>query len=451
MAKREEVFKKCMRVGKALVGIIAAAVIFGGIVHVLNYMYVNSEDSTLPRLVIHDLYENEGRIDNLYLGSSHVYCDINPMCLDSLSGQYNFNLSTPGQLPNGTYHLLKEADRYNDLSHVYVELYYFQYARPAAASDNAMRTWRDSDYMKLSLNKLEYMFSTTNPDQYINLCLPFTRYRAELSNWEYIRQKMKIKLQDDYINYTYDNGSDKYTGQGFCTNSMLFVEDSGKKVQQECILGENPIEEAAEKYLRKTIEYCQKRKIPITLFVAPMYELKLIATENYDNYINQLQELAQEYDVAFYDFNLVKEEYLPIQKGKYFQDAGHMNLAGADLYTPFLYEVVCGDETDNEKYFHDSYAEKLQSAAPEVYGIYYRDAADEADGKPMKDVWVASNRDIDMEYRIIITPEEGEQYIIQDFDANKEFTIPADESGICTIVARMKNSPDEVQTLEINW
>lgn len=69
----------------------------------------------------------------------------------------------------------------------------------------------------------------------------------------------------------------------------------------------------------------------------------------------------------------------------------------------------------------------------------------------MRTFWVASNRDSGMEYRIIITPNEGEQYMIQDFDENKEFALPMSETGICTIVARMKEIPDDVQTLEINF
>lgn len=125
MSLNKKVQIKYITVLRTMVGIVLAITVFYGVAQMLNYMYVNPSDSGFQRLVLHDFYEDKGKIENLYLGSSHVYCDINPVYLDNINGGYNFNLATPSQLPNGTYHLLKEADRYNELSHVYVELLCF--------------------------------------------------------------------------------------------------------------------------------------------------------------------------------------------------------------------------------------------------------------------------------------------------------------------------------------
>lgn len=432
-----------------MVGIVAAIAVFYGIVHVLNYMYVDPESSSGERLIWHEFYENKGRIDNVYLGSSHVHNDLNPMHLDDINHQFNFNLSTPGQLPNGTFHLLREADRYNNLSHVYVELYYYFYVQADMESDHErmstefFRTWNNSDYMKFSANKLVYMFSMARPEQYTDLCIPFTRYRTKLADWDYIKRVMDAKQQEEYMEYKWHSGTVEYIGKGYFSDTQPF-EDCNKIYAQTDVIGDNPIGETAEKYLRKTIEYCRKREIPITLFITPIYELQLISTENYDNYVDQVRRIADEYGVEFYDFNLTKGTYLPIQNRKYFRDFGHLNKDGSDMFTPFFYEVVSGERSDNEKYFYDSYAEKLQNAEPEIYGIYYRTSKN-------KICRVAANRNSGMEYRIVMTPDEGAQYVIQDFDENQEFTIPRGETGICTIVARMKESPDEVQTLEIKY
>lgn len=65
---------------------------------------------------------------------------------------------------------------------------------------------------------------------------------------------------------------------------------------------------------------------------------------------------------------------------------------------------------------------------------------------------VASNRDSEMEYKIILTPDEGEPYTVQDFDVNKVFYVAPEEEGTCMIAARMKVCPNEVvQTLEIRY
>lgn len=446
MNKRKKPIIEIVKVFKILFGIVGAMIIFCGITHVMNYIYVSPNDSWMQRKMFHQFYEDKNNIDNIYIGSSHVYCDINAIQLNALNGQYNFDLATAGQPLNGTFYLLKEAVRNNNLSHVYVELYYLPSVELTETSTNrSMRNWQNIDYMKLSLNKLTYIFSIAGTDKYVDICIPFSRYRTKLNEWDYIKRVVEIKRQTEYKNYTYNAGSRKYLGSGYFYSEQIF---RNKRYKQKYVLGENPMTEMSEKYLRKIIAYSQDINIPITLFISPIYELQLISTENYDNYINQVRSIAKEYNVPFYDFNLAKEECLPIQYEEYFADIQHLNNNGANMFTSFFYEVVTEDEYDNENYFYDSYTEKLLNTTPAVYGIYYKDSEDQENTYT---VWVASNREKDLEYRIILTPNEGEQYMVQDFDENKEFEIPKNEKGICTIVARMKERPDEVQTMEIKY
>ncbi|MDE7206541.1 MAG: hypothetical protein K2N90_05200, partial [Lachnospiraceae bacterium] len=123
------------------------------------------------------------------------------------------------------------------------------------------------------------------------------------------------------------------------------------------ILDEDCLGRESKKYLYKIIQYCQKRDIPITLFVSPIDELQLTSTEKYDCYVNQIKEIASECNVAFYDFNLAKEAYLPIHQNQYFRDIGHLNSEGAGVFTPFFAQVMAGDPLKNEMYFYSSYRE----------------------------------------------------------------------------------------------
>lgn len=438
-----------MKLIKRMAGIVAGILIFCVGVNVLNYIYVPA--SEWEDFLWHNFYEDKGKIDNLYLGSSHVFFDLDPFLLDELNGQYNFNLATPTQLMNGTYYLLREADRENELSHVYVELYYGYNVKEKSSEDKepivtlSYRNWNNIDYMKFSLNKLAYMHSIMDTEEYVNICIPFSRYRSKLDDWESVRQIVKEKKNiNDQTNY--DNGRRK---KGYQYSTTVYT-DEGRVYRRHCVLEEEPMTELSESYFRKTIEYCQKRDIPVTLFVSPIYELKLISAENYDNYVNQIREIADEYNVEIYDFNLAKEEYLPIQDTKYFSDAGHLNSIGVSMYTEFFHKVVSGDASENKKYFYNSYAQKLQNTAPAVYGIYYSQTEQTDDDPRMKNMWIASNRDEGMEYRIILTPDGEESYMVQDFSENKAF-LDSSEHGVCTIVYRIKDMPDTVQTMEINY
>lgn len=426
----------------------AAYFIFRGIVCILNYMYEQPE--AMFRVVWHDFYENQENIDTLCLGSSHVYCGIDAVKLSSLSGKCHFNLSTPGQMPKGSYYLLREADRYHKLEHVYLELGYAIDRKDYFESDaDYSHNWSNTDNMKLSFNKLAYMLSIGGADRYIDIFLPFSRYRANLDNWEYVKWVIEEKQQEDYLNYRiYHNDGDHYSEyrKGGYSYSTGICPDE-EKIYEQIVTSDNMrLGEEPEKYVRKIVLYCQKRDIPITLFIAPVDHLQLISTQNYDNYVEDAKELAAEYNVPFYDFNLAREEYLPVWSEDGFGDLEHLNGNGAALFTSFFYQVVSREASENEKYFYGSYAEKLLEIPPAVYGIYYRN-----DKEADRTMWIASNRENNIEYSITMQPNGGEPYTVQTFCENKEFTVSPNESGVCTITARMADSLEEIQTLQIAY
>ena len=432
-------------------------------VSILNYLYVDGD--AWYRIFWHHFYEDDGGIDCVIIGASHVYCDINPELLGSINNQYNFNLATPEQRLNSSYYLLKEAGKNNELTHVYLELYYKCLTKDNFNDDidpihdevDYNRSWQNTDFMRCSANKLAYMFSIGSWEDYTDIFLPISRYRLNLNDWNYVGQVVNNKKGQFYRTYSYrwdfedGNGYDEMLGQGYFLTTRKLVDDQ-RLFEQPRILDENPIGETSEEYLRKIISYCQKRDIAITLFVSPVDQLLLISAEKYDYYLKQVREIAEEYDLDFYDFNLTKEEYLPIWENKYFRDAGHLNYEGASLFTPFFYDVVSGNYVDNEKYFYSSYEEKLESLEPAIYGLYYHNSViTEENPEQIKTFYIASNRETGMEYLIRVIPDEGEEFIVQDFHTNKMFARPAEEHGICIIEARVEGDTESVQTLRINY
>lgn len=436
---------------RKFMGILFALLIFCGIYTTLNYMYVSrnyAEDQA--RLIWHYYYENAGKINNLYLGSSHVYCGVNAVYLDELNGQYNFNLASSTQQMNGSYYLLKEADRDNSLSHVYLELYYRCHATEQSKPESIVMHYRDNwlntDYMKNSLNKWEYMLSTCNSEKYIDMWFPFVRYRINLGNWEFVKQTIEEKKQDNYRAYQWglEEEYESFVQQGYMYSERT-ISDIEKLYPQKIILEETPIGEIGEGYLKRIIEYCQERNILITVFIVPVSELELISTENYDYYINQVREITEKYDIAFYDFNLAKAEYLPIQNNIYFRDSEHLNDAGATLFTDFFDKVSSGNMKENKKYFYDSYVEKLSAASPAIYGLYYKDIGQD------RIFHIASNRQDGMEYKVTLRRGGAKEMVVQNFMDEQEFVRPIEEHGVCTIEVRMKNELDILQALEIEY
>ena len=418
----------------------------------LNYIYMDW--SELGRALWHSYYNEKENIDYLYLGSSHVYRGVNPFRLDELNGGNNFNMASSSQFMNGSYYLLKEVEKHHNIKHVYLDMYYaisngegWRYKdRPDTVHANQWNT----DFMKFSWNKLQYIFSMSKPSMYSETIFPFIRYRSCLYDYNYIKNLINKKEKYSYQNYIYADGDGYYTNKGYWYYTVQLPQNKliwkhGYKMEQY------PMADEAEKYLRMIIEYCQKNNVGITLFGVPSYELEALATENYDNYVEQIRQIASEYGIDYYDFNLCKEGYLPIQEPQNFSDINHLNANGALIFTETFYQVMSNTPEENEKYFYSSYAEKLQSIKPQIYGIYQVDFDSTKLGIDAVAYKVASNRPDDMEYRILLTPDNGGTRMYQEFSSNSYFSVPENEHGICTIVARVTGQEDEVQTLEIEY
>lgn len=442
---------------RTIAGLLSGLLVFGGITHLLNLMYVKDDADTWDRILWHDFYEEQGKIDNIYIGSSHVFYNIKPQILDRLNGENNFNLSSPTQPLNTSYYLLKEAERTNRLSHVYLEMYY-----GCVIDDTKLqqytRQWMHIDYMKPSLNRVAYRMAVGEPDQYINSVFPFTRYRVYLGDWDQIKETLEWKAQEEYKNYCLEkeymegtgqkiNGRETYGKQGYRKSTRTY-NDRRKYYNQNVILTDYTMGNKNEAYCIHIIEYCKEKEIPITLFISPICNLQLISTVDYDDYTSAIRALAEQQGVPFYDFNLVKEEYLPIQDGKYFSDSHHLNQDGAEKFTPFFYQIVSGAEVDNEIYFYNSYEEKLREVAPSVYGVYEELPEEESRNRTLR---IASNRGSEMEYRIVLQPDGKKRRRIQDFQENMTFRVPHDEHGICTIAARVKENPVDMRTMSIRY
>lgn len=416
------------------------------LVQILNYMYVDQD--MFERSVWHAFYEEKENIDYLYLGSSHVYCDLNPFSLDELNDKNNFNLSTGSQSVRGSYYLLKEADRYHDLQHVYVELYYDPQIR--INEEDLTRDRRCIDEMKNSFNRLSYIMSIGEADTYFDTNFPFMRFRNKIFDIEYIEKKVAEKKTEKYKNYEYRTesglGVNEHQGKGRFYSDVK-LRQGVLLWRGEQRLAETPLPAEAAKYLQRIINYCKKHKIELTLFSSPIYELQVLSTQGYDTYVRQIQEIADKNNITYYDFNLSKEEYLPIQKTEYFKDIGHLNAFGAEIYTNFFYQVMQRTREENKEYFYTSYEEKLRMQPWKLHGIYLLN-----DTEDNCELWqIASTWEKGLEYRVLFTPEEGNTVMLQDFSDNPYIVLNKDwHGGICTIVAREKGK-EEVATLEVEY
>ena len=109
------------------------------------------------RVMLQELYAQAGKIDVLFLGTSHCYRSFDPAAADAALGQNTFNAGSSQQMADGSYHLLREAGAQNNLKTVYLECFYIAYTADSSRSV-PLACYLLTDYMRPSLNKYEYLW-----------------------------------------------------------------------------------------------------------------------------------------------------------------------------------------------------------------------------------------------------------------------------------------------------
>lgn len=395
------------------------------------------------------LYTEENNIDNLFVGSSHVYTGVNPFILDELNSDNNFNLAMASMRMNGCYYSILEATKRNKVKNIYLELYY-----EVTVGENCglkswstlYTNWKSTDNMRFSWNKLKYQLSMSNKDKYLETFFPFVRYRENLFDAYYIYRNITEKRSEDYKNYRYsetdENGYTEHAGKGYMYATATLQEDgllfhrNVELTQDELMLKE------VEDCLYEIIDYCQNQDIRLTLFITPVHGLHTEASGDYDAYYSRVLQIANEKGIDFYDFNLCRQDYFDTTDRSCYMDLGHLNNVGAEKYTNLLWDVISGN-IEKEKCFYKSYDEKRANESPQVYGLFWTEKED-----GMRQYSIASNRDEGLEYKIIYLEGEKKE-IIQDFSENKNFLLDSDKHG--TVQIELWNSGnDNLQSLCIS-
>lgn len=229
---------------------------------------------------------------------------------------------------------------------------------------------------------------------------------------------------------------------------------------------ENPISDEIIEYLIKIIEYCKNNEIKLTLFTSPITDCELHNYENYDFWGNQIGNLAAEYQVNYYDFNLCKTEYLDLSDEHYWRDNNHLNTWGAEVYTQFLgnvFEEEKDGASEIEQYFYEDYQKKIRNMDKTLFGL----TIDEIQGENKLEC--LENADIDreeegfykvfcisavdnyedndrIEYRYSLIDEESEvEQLIQNWDENTACIVPVkDASKVLSIAARKKGTVEKL-------
>ena len=437
---------------KRIVTVALALALFLGVGELLRYVLVDDTGS-YTRVMLHEMYTSKQNIDIVFLGSSHAYRSFVPGVTDEIFGEYSFNGGSSSQCMDGSYAMLREICEYHKPKRVFLELCH------AMSGDNHFKnrksltaTYILSDYMRPSLRKAEFLLRASDSRHYANSFIPARRNWKKIIDFGYMASVVKKKRTEAYGNYRLprkEGAKEYYVERGFAANESAV--DDGKRWNKYA--AKYPVRiypnEKSDWYktLIKIIEYCKSGGVELTFVVAPLPESTIVGIGNYQVYYDYVKNIADEHGVEFRDFNLCKPAYFNADDNTFFKDEDHLNAAGAERLSRVMAEYFTG-KIQEKDLFYESLRDKLDAEAPKVFGL----AGPVTDPKTKeRKGYVISNRESGMEYRMEARTEGGETRLIQDYDENKYFKLPADERGVLSVSWRVAGEEGSGGTLEAKY
>lgn len=435
---------------KILKRIIGCLIVVGTIViinKVLVYVLVDDADNEI-RYAMHEFYQQED-IDSLFLGSSLVFCGYDPGIMDEVWGENTYLAATPVQKIDGGYYLLKEAIKKNKIKTVYVDMFYrhFRDIPEDRTEDHMEYIYCITDYMKNSWNRFDFLINASGYDQYINSFFVPSRYGNYLLDLNRFERVVKSKRSESYVNYEAPEGF--YKGAMFNPGSIGNPNMVGELQRHNfAYIEEEVISQYSLDYLDKMVELCKDEEIRLVLVATPITNLFIQSIGNYDVYYNYMKEYAEENEIEYYDFNLCKADILNLERED-FLDTIHLSGVGNEKYTiAFADAMLNYNEEERKKLFYKSVEEKMRDLPKQTFGITYKQDH-ENEGSYI--IGTSANYDIDVEYRIAIIDDQGNEIEIrQEFSKNNELIVGMDERKKFKIIARDTNTKEIVEEVLVN-
>lgn len=327
-------FKRIIKTGKSTGVLLAVLALLAALVRLCNYLVVDNADS-YTRLTLHDFYEQKEPVDTLFLGSSHCYRAYDPALYEELTGERAYNLGSSSQNLDTSYYLLREAVKYQPVKKVYLDIH-FGFLMTDPRDRDLVQANIILDYMRPSLNKLDFILHMSPPEHYTNSFFPFRRDWKLLGDFSYLRENLEKKSQPSYREYApVVNENEYYAGKGYVwSDAELRAEEitwwdkfDKLDVSRDMSFGQT--------YLDKITELCREKEIELIFVTAPSLEQYLEVVGPYEPVHDAVQEFADAYGVPYLDFNMGISKELGLAD-RDFIDVDHLNGQGAQKVTGYL-------------------------------------------------------------------------------------------------------------------
>ena len=270
-------------------------------------------------------WQPKDSIDVVFMGTSHVHCGVNTGLLWDKYGIASYNYSGAEQPLWMTYYYLKEFYKYQNPKVIVLDIY-----GPARYKDDYQYDWISENIhgMKFSMNKLEMMSVSVEPEQFLKYFPSFATYHSRYDD-----------LSEDDFNNFFWNSHEKEAFKGYTP-----YWDKKPQIQAEISeVDAVGLTDKSEKYLRKIIELTKEKGSALVLITIPYIE----ASEDRVTYEEVTQIAAQE-GIIFINYNQYFES-IGLNLEEDFNDGSHLNYWGSSKFSDYIGDFLMSFEGMEDK------------------------------------------------------------------------------------------------------
>lgn len=440
------------KTGTALIHAIRFAVFFVlfAILFFTAQYYLNYDRTSYTRVMMHELHEPEKNIDYLFTGSSHAYRQYIPDILDEYLDGYCFNAGSSSQHLDGSYAMMVEAGKKNDLKAVFVELCPAHKGLTFKDRTSMTETYILSDYMYEGWNKIRFLLNASSDTYYVNSFFPLLRNKEKYLEPGYVKKAVSLKSDESYNAYVYPSTNRKtysewYAGRGYVANDFV-IENGNLAVDMNVgPFPEDLFSEDELKTLDDMVSYCRKNEIRLIFVASPLTDFYVSSHGNYDTGREAIVRYCTENNVEFYDFNLCRPEYFTYELER-FMDKSHLNHNGAQIFSRMVGEFFSG-KIDEKDLFYDSYEEKVEAMHRKTtFGMRYK--IEKTDEKKIVHLLPILSDEFTVKADVYTVNEKGEETRILTKDVLPEdIELDAEETGTLHIDVYDGDDPETYSNL----
>lgn len=254
--------------------------------------------------------QKDNTVDVLFMGNSHVYCNVNTGVLWDEYGIAGYDLGGAEQPYWNTYYYLKEALKTQRPQIIVLEIS----APGIQATDYQPDTWLvcNTYGMKWNANKIAAIKASVYVDAFERLAVPMNTIHSRYD---------ELTRED----FTDPNYSIAYKGFDPREGIKAFDRPDVSGVTES-----TPISEKAEKYLLKIIELTKEEGIPLMMMTAPY-----VVTEESQKIYNYVFDIAEANQIPYIDGN-TKYAEIGLDFSNDMADNLHLNRIGNEKFTKYL-------------------------------------------------------------------------------------------------------------------